>query len=41
MVLQHQNFVHDYFFAVAAVQSEKSGSWGIEPIAEEFEILDP
>jgi hypothetical protein len=26
---------------VAAVQSEKSGSWGIESVAGEFEILDP
>jgi hypothetical protein len=33
--------MHSYFFAVAAVQSEKSGSLGIETIDWEFEILDP
>jgi hypothetical protein len=40
MVPQHQNFVHYYFFVVAAIQSEKYGSWGIESVAGEFEILD-
>jgi hypothetical protein len=29
-----------YFFAVAMVQSEKSGSWGVESVTGEFEILD-
>jgi hypothetical protein len=33
--------MHYYFFAVAVVQSEKSGSWSIESVAREFEILDP
>jgi hypothetical protein len=33
--------MHYYFFVVAAVQSEKSRSWGIEPDVEEYEILDP
>jgi hypothetical protein len=41
MVPQHQNYVHYYFFAVAAVQSEKSRSYGVESVAGEFEILDP
>jgi hypothetical protein len=41
MVPQHQNYVHYCFFVVAVVQSEKSGSWSVESIAGEFEILDP
>jgi hypothetical protein len=32
--------MHYCFFVVVAVQSEKSGSSGVEPIVEEFEILD-
>jgi hypothetical protein len=41
MVPQHQNSVNYYFFAVVAVQNEKSESWGVESVTEEFEILDP
>jgi hypothetical protein len=33
--------MHSYFFVVAAVQSERSESWGVESFAGEFEILDP
>jgi hypothetical protein len=33
--------VQHCFFVVVMVQSEKSGSWGIEFAAGEFEILDP
>jgi hypothetical protein len=29
------------FSVVVMVQSEKSGSWGIEFVAGEFEVLDP
>jgi hypothetical protein len=41
IVPQHQNLVHYYFFMVAVVQSEKSGSWGVESVTGKFEILDP
>jgi hypothetical protein len=32
--------MHYCFLAVVAMQSEKFGSWGIESVAGEFEILD-
>jgi hypothetical protein len=32
--------MHYCSFAVAVVQSEEVGSWGIESVAEEIEILD-
>jgi hypothetical protein len=41
MVPQHQYFAHYCSSAVAAVQNEKTGSWGVESVVEEFEILDP
>jgi hypothetical protein len=40
MVPLHQNFMHCCSFEVAAVQSEKIGSWGAESVTEEFEIPD-
>jgi hypothetical protein len=41
MVPQHQCFVHYSSSVVAAVQNEEIGSWGVESVAEAFEILGP
>jgi hypothetical protein len=41
MVPQHQCFVHYCSSAVAAVQNEEIGSWGVESVAQAFEILGP
>jgi hypothetical protein len=41
MVPQHQCFVHYCSSAAATVQNEEIGSWGIESVAEAFEIYGP